>query len=302
MKLRWIHWTPRVAVAGILAATVALVPTSGVRTFDTELVKIDYASDIDHPKNIVWVLAMGSDARRGELITRTRADAIQLIGVNLETGTGVVIGTPRDSWVPIEGYGSNRINAALYFGGPQLMAKTVGELYGIDIDYALITGFSGFERMIQAIGGVTVDSALAFSDDNLPGRYKVGKNYVNGTRALNFGRMRHFLPAGDFDRSANQGRLVKAIFSKVKAKQDVPGFFEAGMLAAVTELRTNLSPAELYRVGQLVRNVKPGKIRTCVLSGSIGTVGEASVVLPNVTAARALGEDVRDDAKLDGPC
>lgn len=301
MKLRWIHWTPRVAVAGILAATVALVPTSGVRTFDTELVKIDYASDIDHPKNIVWVLAMGSDARRGELITRTRADAIQLIGVNLETGTGVVIGTPRDSWVPIEDTAPTG-STPRSTSGTAADGQDGGELYGIDIDYALITGFSGFERMIQAIGGVTVDSALAFSDDNLPGRYKVGKNYVNGTRALNFGRMRHFLPAGDFDRSANQGRLVKAIFSKVKAKQDVPGFFEAGMLAAVTELRTNLSPAELYRVGQLVRNVKPGKIRTCVLSGSIGTVGEASVVLPNVTAARALGEDVRDDAKLDGPC
>lgn len=292
----------RVAVFAALAAALVFVPDGSVRQFDTALVKIDYAQGVDHPKNIIWVLAMGSDARAGEPITRTRADAIQLVGINLDTGTGVVLGTPRDSWVSIEGVGSNRVNAALYYGGPQLMAKTVGQIYGIDVDYAVITGFSGFERMVESIGGVVVDSDMAFSDDNLPYRYHQGKNYVNGTKALNFGRMRHYLPRGDFDRSAHQGELIKAIARKVKQKQNVPGFFEAGMLSAITELRTDLNPIELYRVAQAAITVNPAKIKDCVLPGSIGNIGAASVVIPNLTEAKRIGDDVRTDAKLDSGC
>ncbi|MFT4010832.1 MAG: LCP family protein [Nocardioidaceae bacterium] len=292
----------RLALFGVLAATLIVVPNASVRQFDTALVKIDYAQGVDHPKNIIWVLAMGSDARPGETITRTRADAIQLVGINLKTGTGVILGTPRDSWVSIDGVGSNRVNAALYYGGPQLMAKTVGQIYGIDVDYALITGFGGFERMVKTIGGVVVDSDMDFSDDNLAFRYHKGKNYVNGTKALNFGRMRHYLPRGDFDRSAHQGELIKAIARKVKQKQDVPGFFEAGMLSALTELRTDLNPAELYRIAQAAITVNPAKIKDCVLPGGIGDIGGASVVIPNLTEAKRIGNDVRTDAKLDSGC
>ena len=54
----------------------------------------------------------------GESITRSRADAIQLTGINLSTGDATMIGVPRDSWVDIPGHGSEKINAALYFGGP----------------------------------------------------------------------------------------------------------------------------------------------------------------------------------------
>ena len=67
---------------------------------------------------MLWILALGSDARPGQNITRQRADAIQMVGVNLETGDAVSIGVPRDSWVPIPGYGSDRVNAALTAGGP----------------------------------------------------------------------------------------------------------------------------------------------------------------------------------------
>ena len=66
------------------------------------LVKVDTAEAVahpDHPRDVLWVLALGSDARPGEDPLRTRADAIQLVGVDLGTGAGAVIGIPRDSWV-----------------------------------------------------------------------------------------------------------------------------------------------------------------------------------------------------------
>ena len=291
-----------VALGAVLAVTAVAIPNAGVRSPDAALVRVNTAEGVDHPSNVVWILALGSDARKGQSITRSRADAIQLVGLNLETGSGVIFGMPRDSWVPIPGHGSNKVNAAMYFGGPQLMADAVGDVFGIGIDYVFVVDFFGLERLVKTIGGVTVNSDMAFSDDNLRGEFKQGKNFVNGMLAVNFGRMRHYLPRGDFDRSAHQGELIKAIARKVKEKQDRPGFFENGMLAAVQELQTDLSPIELYRLAQAAAEVQPGKITDCVLRGGIGSIGGASVVLPDIAYARHLGDATRGDATLEGGC
>jgi len=293
----------RYAVLGVvLAATAVTLPDSTVRNAEATLVKVDVAKGVDHPKNVIWILAMGSDARPGQQVTRSRADAIQLVGLNLETGHGVIFGVPRDSWVSIPGVGSNRVNAALYFGGPKLMARTVGGMFGIDIDYAFITGFRGLANLVRSIGGVTVISDMAFSDDNLPEHYRKGKNFVNGLAAVHFGRMRHYLPRGDFDRSAHQGELIKAIARKVDANEDRPGFIEHGLLAVVRELNTDLSPVELFRLAQAATTIRPSRIKDCVLQGAIGNIGGASVVIPNLGQARRLGDATRKDARLEGGC
>ena len=291
-----------VALSAVLAATAVTVPNAEVRSPDAVLVKVNTAEAVDHPANVLWVLMMGSDARPGESVPRSRADAIQLVGLNLKTGHAVIFGVPRDSWVSIPGYGSNRVNAALYFGGPQLMADVVGGMFGINVDYAFVTGFPGFANLVRSIGGVVVNSDMDFSDDNLDGQFHEGKNFVNGYIAEHFGRMRHFLPRGDFDRSAHQGELIKAIARKVKSKQDTPGFFEKGVLSVIRNLNTDLSPAELYRLAQAATLVKPALIKDCVLNGSIGNIGGASVVLPDLALARRLGDATRTDATLEGGC
>ncbi|HSV37332.1 MAG TPA: LCP family protein [Nocardioidaceae bacterium] len=302
MRTRLTRLRRAVALGAVLAATVVMVPDSGVRNPSAVLVKVQTGKGIDHPSDVIWVLAMGSDARPGESVVRSRADAIQLVGLNLRTGDGVIFGVPRDSWVSIPGSGSNRVNAALYFGGPELMAETVGGMFGIDIDYAFVAGFGGFERMVKSIGGVTVNSDMAFSDDNLEGRFKEGKNFVNGRLAVNFGRMRHFLPRGDFNRSAHQSELIKAIARKVDANEDKAGFIEQGVLAVVQELKTNLTPAELFRLAQAATTINPRKIKSCVLNGAGTTIGGASVILPDFGQAQRLGDATRRDAKLEGDC
>ena len=114
--------------------------------------------------------------------------------------------------MPIAGYGSNRINASLYFGGPQLMARSVANLTGIEPDYVFVTSFSGLRHMVDAIGGVVVISRHRFSDINLrPQGFRLGRNRVNGVGAVAFSRIRKDLPAGDFDRSANQQETMRAI-------------------------------------------------------------------------------------------
>jgi LCP family protein required for cell wall assembly len=219
--------TRRVVVLAVVLAIAALVmPPATERHTDANLVKVQTAQAVDHPGNVVWVLCLGSDARPGQRLTGTRADAIQLVGLNLKTGAGTMIGIPRDSYVDIRGHGRNKINASMFFGGPQLMADSVGRLVGVRPDYVFTTGFLGFRGMVRAIGGVTVHSKFSFSDPIRPRGYHRGVNKLNPFQALIFGRVRHPLPRGDFDRSANQQELLRSILRKVRAHQQQPGFME----------------------------------------------------------------------------
>jgi LCP family protein required for cell wall assembly len=293
----------RLGVLALVLTLAALVmPEPSIRSGPMMLVKVESAQGVDGPDDVVWILALGSDAREGQPPLGSRADAIQMIGVNLRTGAGSIIGIPRDSWVPIPGHGSDRVNAALTYGGPQLMARTVGDLVGVQPDYVFTTTFIGFKAMIQSLGGVTVNSRLAFTDDNMVGEIERGVNRLDGFEALFFGRARHFLPRGDFDRSENQQELLRGILGEIRAKQDEPGFMERGTLSVMQHLYTDLSPAELYRLGQAATGIDPSRLRGCVLNGSYGTVGGASIIFPDTAQARRLADEARDDATFDTGC
>lgn len=293
----------RLAALGVvLALTAVLVPQATLRTTSVSLMKVQTAKAVDHSPNVIWILCMGSDARPGEAILRSRADAIQLVGINTKTGAATAIGIPRDSYVDIAGYGRNKINASMYFGGPQLMARSVGDLVGVQPDYVFVTGFLGFRHMVNAIGGVTVHSKFSFSDPVRPRGYHVGKNHLDGLQALIFGRVRHPLPRGDFDRSGNQQELLRSILRTVRAREDEPGFMERGLLSAVRNMNTNLRPSELFTLAQAATQIRLRKFTACVINGSTGYVGAASVVFPNVGQARSIGNRARNDASLGGHC
>jgi LCP family protein required for cell wall assembly len=300
----WRRWAGRRAlVAALLLGLAALViPPATVRDAPVSLVKVARAHGVDHPGHVLWVLFLGSDARPGQGMTSSRADAIQLTGINLRTGAATVIGVPRDSYVSIAGHGRDKINASMYFGGPQLMARSVGDLVGIQPDYVFTTDFWGFRQMINTIGGVTVNSRWNFSDPVMPGGYHRGPNKLNGFQALIFARVRHAFPRGDFDRSANQQDVMRAILRQVRSRQEKPGFMERGVWAVVRHMNTNLRPSELYRLAQAASRVDPAKMRGCVVQGGTGYAGSASVVFPDVAQARRIGNDVRRDATLDHGC
>ncbi len=294
----------RTTRTGLLAALLVVlglvVPNSGVAATKGELVKVEHAQGVALDSDMVWILAVGSDARPGEEMTRTRADALQLIGMHTRTGAATTIGIPRDSYVPIAGYGSDRINAALYYGGPQLLASTVGDLVGIEPDYVFVTRFKFFQALVDDVGGIEVRNPVAFTDTYLkPLGFEAGKIHLNGYGAMAFGRIRYKLPGGDFDRSANQQRVLVGIQAKVAQRAEEPGFIERGVLSVLQYTATDVGPAELFRIAHVIAQVKPKKITNCVIGGSFATVGEASVVLPYRDQARGYGDDARSDAVID---
>ena len=105
------------ALMTILALTLVFLPDAGTPRIDATLVRVEGAQAVDAETDVVWILALGSDARPGQPVLSSRADAIQLVGINAETGHATIIGIPRDSYVDIPGYGRNKINAAMVYGG-----------------------------------------------------------------------------------------------------------------------------------------------------------------------------------------
>lgn len=288
------------SVGLVLAVAALVVPDSAVRPTELALVEVDRADGVDLSPEVVWILAVGSDARPGEDMTHTRGDALQMIGMNTTTGAAAAIGVPRDSWVDIPGHGFDKINASLYYGGPELLGQTVGNLVGIQPDYVFVTRFKFFQAMIGGIGGVDVDNPVAFDDPYLkPAGFPEGRIHLGGYDAMAFSRIRHNLIRGDFDRSANQQRVLRGIQQKVHDNADVPGFLEKGVLSVMDNLYTDLSPVELWRLAQAVAQVDPQKVTTCVVQGGIGSIGGASVVLPYTDQAARLGEEALKDATLE---
>ena len=295
--------TRRVLVLGVVLAVAALVvPASSVKSTELELVRVHRATGVDVSPDVVWILAVGSDARPGQAMNRSRADALQLVGMNTRTGAATSIGIPRDSYVGIPGHGSEKINAALYFGGPQLLGRAVGDLVGIRPDYVFVSRFTFFIAMVRQIGGIDVRNPRAFHDENLkPKGFRKGRIHLDGYGAMAFARIRYHLPRGDFDRSANQARVLRGIHAAVRARAGRPGFLERGVLSVMEHLHTGLPPGELFRLAQAMSQVEPSRITSCVLRGRIGMAGAASVVFPDRAMARRLGDDARRDAVL-GRC
>jgi anionic cell wall polymer biosynthesis LytR-Cps2A-Psr (LCP) family protein len=175
----------------------------------------------------------------------------------------------------------------------------VGDLVGIQPDYVFVTRFEKFQGLVNGIGGIDIHNPRFFADDPIkPKGFKAGRLHLTGYEAMAYSRIRHALPRGDFDRSAHQQVVVKAIQRKVSRNQARPGFIARGVLSAMRNLHTDLSPVQLFRLGHVLADVDPAKVTNCVVQGGIGDVAGQSVVLPFVAQAHQMGQDAQDDAVI----
>ncbi|HET7352012.1 MAG TPA: LCP family protein [Marmoricola sp.] len=292
----------RSVVVLLLGLALLGLPDPARQPIRLSLVRVETAKAVDFEQGIVWVLVLGSDAPDGTDVMDGRADAIQLVGIDFDQGAAVAVGVPRDLWVETPGEGFDRINAGLRSGGPEQMARSVRRLVGVAPDFVLTTGFDGFEDMVDSIGPLTVRSTRAFEDPEEDLTVRRGLNSMDGQDALGFARARVALPRGDFDRSANHQQLLRAALRRLRAREDVEGFVERGVFAAISGLDTELSPADLYRLAQALTTIDLTRLTACVLPGTPGVESGAQVLYPDVTLSRRVGNDIRGDAELDRGC
>ncbi len=177
-----------------------------------------------------WLI-VGSDSRQG-LSTQQivnlhvgfdfgTSDSDSLMLLHMGTGTPVLISIPRDSYVPIPGHGKNKINAALAFGGPTLLAQTVQNVTGLHIDHYMGIGFGGLVSVVNQVGGVYICLPTALHDSDSGVNLKAGCQNLNGTQALAFVRDRHSFADEDLQRIEDQRAFLKALLDKATS----PGVF-----------------------------------------------------------------------------
>jgi LCP family protein required for cell wall assembly len=258
---------------------------------------LPFTPEIPVPDGLVFVLAIGSDARPGTDPRHANADSLHLLAVDPATGRGTVLGFPRDSWVDIPGHGKNKINAALRLGGPELQAETIRQLTGLPVDYTILTGFDGFQRMIDELGGVNVEVTRKMDDASSGARFDPGWHDMTGAEALAYSRDRKDAPTGDFARSEDQGHLMLAGLSKLRAEVgDGAGLARwIGVLVHYADLDS--PPWELTQLATLARVLDPDRLTNLVVPGRPGTANSQFVVFLGTEAAQIF-LDLRADAVI----
>ena len=146
---------------------------------------------------------------------QSRSDVNLLLTVNPQTHQLLMVTTPRDFYVPLSisnGAKDKLTHAGLY--GTQCSQDTIGMLYNVDIDYNFRVNFSGFEAIIDHLGGVDVWTDYDFTVEPIK-HYVKGENHLTGLEALAFVRERHAFKAGDRVRGIHQMATAKSVLEHV---------------------------------------------------------------------------------------
>ena len=226
---RWLR--PRRILAIIALVVVVVLVLSGVGYFylNSKLTRVnalvDYAGRPAASAGTNWLIT-GSDSRQGltrkqerQLATGRgigghRSDTVLLLHIP-SSGPAVLVSLPRDSYVPIPGFGMNKLNAAYSFGGPKLLAKTVQNATGLRIDHYMGIGFGGLVNVVNAVGGVRMCIPQNLDDPAAGLHLKKGCQNLDGAQALGFVRTRHLFATQDLQREQNQRAFIKALLSKM---------------------------------------------------------------------------------------
>lgn len=196
------------------------------------------------------ILVIGTDTR---YVTkeRGRSDAMIIVSYNKRTGSIKMTSVLRDSLVPIEGHGWNRINAAYSFDGVGLAINTVNEIFDLDIQRFVVIDFYAVTHFIDKAGGVTInltqkeaDYLLDYSGGN-GYQFKAGPNFMNGDRALAYMRIRKI--DSDYYRSGRQRNVIETLANKIIKEKSIAEIYELTEFA-FSLVKTNISFSELSSV------------------------------------------------------
>ncbi|OGO04545.1 MAG: hypothetical protein A2Y73_04900 [Chloroflexi bacterium RBG_13_56_8] len=238
--------------------------------------------DIEHKKERVNILLLGIDRRENDS-GPWRTDTMILASIDPSTNSAALLSIPRDLWVTIPGFGENRINAAHYLGdkhgypggGVALAKKTVWYALGVPVHYYVRIDFTGFERLIDTIGGVTIDVEKPIHDETYPDNnygtmvvdIPAGIQHMDGKTALQYARSRH--GTGDYDRMARQQAVILAARDKVLSL-DIPLSQIPDMIdLAGSSVQTDLNIEELIALMEIGKRVDRSGIRFAAIDDSM---------------------------------
>lgn len=245
--------------------------------------------DIEQKKERINILLLGIDQREQET-GPWRTDTMILASIDPATNSASMLSIPRDLWVTIPGYGENRINMAHYLGdakhypggGVALAKKTVWYALGVPVHYYVRLNFTGFEKLVDAIGGVTINVEKPIHDatypDNNYGTIVVdipaGVQHMDGKTTLQYARSRH--GTSDYDRMARQRAVIMAVRDKALSL-DIPISRVPKLLEiAGSSVQTDLTLDEILALAEIGKRIDTANVR----GGAIDSSMTSTVVTP----------------------
>lgn len=275
----------RMIVVGALAGTLALVLVGAVglyayakhieKTMQRTVYakeKLDISLEPAKPQEPYNVLILGFDKRSGD--SQYRSDTMILARIDPKTKQMWMVSIPRDMRAKIDGHGHDKINSAYAYGEEQLAIDAVEELTGQKINHFVGVDFTGFRKIVDAMGGVWIDVPVEIDDpqaDPSKGdKYKhidAGYQLLDGNHAIVFVRARHQFADQDFSRMKNQQLFFKAIADQVAKKTSVARIPKIVSTAA-PYISTDMSLMEMLRTAQAMKGAGSDNVYTTTLPGT----------------------------------
>jgi LCP family protein required for cell wall assembly len=250
---------------------------------------------LEKPEGQINILLLGSDVRPDDGGFRT--DVIMWVSVNPRDNYVSIISFPRDLFVSIPGWGSNRINTAFQYGGFELLADTFEANFGIRPDHYVMVDFNGFKTVINDLGGIDVYAAQNLTDTcatwiNASGYCSAGPGLVhmNGEVALWYARSRY--STSDIDRARRAQEVGEAIFHRLvslDALVRAPELYNA----YINYVQTDVGLSEVVSMLPFASKINEnGDIRNYVVNYSYAydwvTAAGAQVLIPDYAAIESL--------------
>ena len=228
-------------------------------------------------------LFLGIDERENQNKFQGLTDTIIIYHAG-SNGIDALISIPRDTKVELKDHGTNKINAAYEFGGPQMINDEIFELTDIGVDKIMIVNFAGFKNIIDALGGVSITITEPLHDDKSGSDFEPGTYNFTGEQALAFARNRA-TTKGDFDRMDRQKFLLSEIF-KQKANISIIPKIPAIISILREETRSNFSTWDYMKIGfRLIKN--KDNLRMLTLPGQSKTIDSISYVIVDDKEAKS---------------
>lgn len=250
------------------------------------------AKNVNVTEKPFLVFVSGND-EYGDLSAVSRSDVNMLIGINPNTHQILLISIPRDTYYPL--HMNKQLDKFTHAGiyGLQESVNTLQDMVNEDINYYVRMNFTSFIKIVDALGGITVNSPMAFTTKIGKYEIKKGENHLNAKQALSFVRERKSFVDGDFARGRNQQRMISAIVKKVCSPAILTSF--SAVLDTVSQsIETNFSSSEINSLVQLQLSDMPNwDIQSYQITGEPNTLPcysmggvSASVVQPSQTSIK----------------
>jgi len=204
----------------------------------------DHEEHSEFREDRINVLVVGTD-NGGVSHDTGRADSIMVFNLDLKNQKVVGVSIPRDSRVMVPGHHETKINHSYAYGGIDLTKETVESVLGIPIDYYALTNFAGFEKVVEILGGVTIDVERKMRTHTYYGNIDLepGVQKLNAQEALGYVRYRYDA-GGDVARGQRQQKFLKAVFEEVMSTQGLIKLPQ--LLTSITEfVETDLTVPQL---------------------------------------------------------